>query len=157
MSSDHKYNFQRKVDEKKIAKASRHNAPISVKYATEFGNYFRDMPINKAIKIATDIEAKKDYLPLVKYAKKVPNRKGISKRGTTIGRYPIKCAKYIREILEEVKANAENRNLDSDKLKILSLFAVKGVTRSKLQPMGRIGGKSRESKSTNFEVIVVEE
>lgn len=157
MSSDHKYNFQKKIDEKKIAKACRHNAPISVKYATEFGNYFKNMPINKAIKIAIDIENKQDYLPLVKYAKKVPNRKGISKRGTTTGRYPIKCAKYIRELLEYAKANAENRNLDSEKLKIVSLFAVKGVTRSKLQPMGRIGGKSRESKSTNVEVIVVEE
>lgn len=157
MSSDHKYNFQKKIDEKKIAKACRHNAPISVKYATEFGNYFKNMPINKAIKIAIDIENKQDYLPLVKYAKKVPNRKGISKRGTTTGRYPIKCAKYIRELLEYAKANAENRNLDSEKLKIVSLFAVKGITRSKLQPMGRIGGKSRESKSTNVEVIVVEE
>jgi len=157
MSSDHKYNFQKKINEKRVAKASRHNVPISVKYATEFGNYFKNMPISKAIKITTDIEAKKDYLPLVKYAKKVPNRKGNSKRGTTIGRYPVKCAKYIRVLLEEVKANAEKKNLNADKLKILSLFAVKGVTRSKLQPLGRISGKSRESKSTNIEVIVVEE
>ncbi|MFA5746354.1 MAG: 50S ribosomal protein L22 [archaeon] len=156
MSSDHNYNYQKKLDPKKSARASKHNAPISVKYATEFGNYFRDMPVKKALKILVDIEAKKDFLPLVKYAKKVPNRKGQSKRGTTIGRYPVKCSKYVRELIQEAKANAENKNMDTEKLKIESMFATKGVTRQKLQPMGRIGGKTRESKSTNVEVIVVE-
>ncbi|HOZ35568.1 MAG TPA: 50S ribosomal protein L22 [archaeon] len=156
MSSDHNYNYQKKLDSKKSARASKHNCPISVKYAVEFGNYFRNMPVKKALKILADIEAKKDYLPLVKYAKKVPNRKGQSKRGTTIGRYPVKCAKYVRLMLEEAKANAENKNLDTEKLKVESMFATKGVTRQKIQPMGRIGGKTRESKSTNIEVIVVE-
>jgi large subunit ribosomal protein L22 len=156
MSSDHNYNYQKKLDAKKSARASKHNCPISVKYAVEFGNYFRNMPVKKALKILADIEAKKDFLPLVKYAKKVPNRKGQSKRGTTIGRYPVKCAKYVRLMLEEASANAENKNLNIEKLKIESMFATKGVTRQKIQPMGRIGGKTRESKSTNIEVIVVE-
>jgi large subunit ribosomal protein L22 len=156
MSSDHNYNYQKKLDPKKSARAAKHNCPISVKYATEFGNYFRNMPLKKALKILADIEAKTDYLPLVKYAKKVPERKGQSKRGTKIGRYPVKCAKYVRLMLEEAKANAENKNLDTEKLKVESMFATKGVTRQKIQPMGRIGGKTRESKSTNIEVIVVE-
>jgi len=156
MSSDHNYNYQKKLDPKKSAKASKHNLPISVKYATEFGNYFRNMPVKKALKILTDIEAKKDFLPLVKYAKKVPDRKGQSKRGTKTGRYPVKCAKFVRLLLEEAKANAENKNLDTEKLKVESMFATKGVTRQKIQPMGRIGGKTRESKSTNIEVIVLE-
>ncbi len=157
MSSDHKYNFQKKVDEKKVARACRHNVQISVKYATEFGNYFKGMQVSNALKILSNIEEKKDYLPLVKYAKKVPSRKGTSKRGTKIGRYPVKCAKFVRLLLEEARANAENKNLDPERLKVLSMFAVKGVTRTKLQPLGRIGGKSRESKSTNIEVILVEE
>jgi len=156
MSSDHNYNYQKKLDPKKSARAAKHNCPISVKYAVEFGNYFRNMPVKKALKILADIEAKKDFLPLVKYAKKVPERKGQSKRGTKIGRYPVKCAKYVRLLLEEAKANAENKNLDTEKLKVESMFATKGVTRQKIQPMGRIGGKTRESKSTNIEVIVVE-
>jgi len=155
--ADKKYNFQKKVDEKKIARACKQNAPISTKYAVEFSNYFKNKPLSKAIKICQDVMDMKDYLPLVKYNKKVAHRKGDSKRGVASGRWPIKASTHIKALLEDVKANAENLNLDTEKLKIIHMFAVKGVTRSKTQPLGRTGGKQRESKSTNIEVIVLEE
>ena len=63
------YNFQKKVDEKRIAKAYKSNAKISTKYSVEFCNYFNGMMLSKAIKIANDIKEKKDFLPLVKYYK----------------------------------------------------------------------------------------
>lgn len=155
--ADKKYNFQKKVDAKKIAKACKVNAPISTKYAVEFSNYFKDKPLSKAIKICQDVIEMKDFLPLVKYNKKVAHRKGISKRGVSSGRWPIKTSTHVKALLEDVKANAENLNLDTEKLKIIHMFAVKGVTRRKTQPLGRTGGKQRESKSTNIEVIVLEE
>ncbi|MDD4049423.1 MAG: 50S ribosomal protein L22 [Candidatus ainarchaeum sp.] len=155
--SDKKYNFQKKVNEKKIAKACKQNAPISTKYSVEFSNYFKNKPLDKAIKICEDIINKEDHLPLKKYNKKVAHRKGDSKRGVASGRWPIKAATTVKALLEDVKANAENLNLDTEKLKIIHMFAVKGVTRRKTQPLGRTGGKQRESKSTNIEVIVLEE
>jgi ribosomal protein uL22 len=155
--SDKKYNFQKKVNEKKIAKACKQNAPISTKYSVEFSNYFKNMPLNKAIKICEDIINREDHLPLVKYRLKVAHRKGAVKRNTPTGRWPIKASGVIKALLEDVRANAENLNLDSEKLKIIHMFAVKGVTRRKTQPLGRTGGKQRESKSTNIEVIVLEE
>jgi len=155
--SDKKYNFQKKVNEKKIAKACKQNAPISTKYSVEFSNYFKNMPLSKAIKICEDIINRDDYLPLVKYRLKVAHRKGDVKRNTPTGRWPIKASGVIKTLLEDVRANAENLNLDADKLKIIHMFAVKGVTRRKTQPLGRTGGKQRESKSTNIEVIVLEE
>ena len=153
----HTYNYQKKLDLKKSARCAKHNLPISVKYATEIGNYLKNKPIDKAIKLLQAIEEKKDHLPLVKYSKKVAHRKGDAKRGVKAGRYPIKTSKYMRLLLEETKANAENKNLDLDKLRIKSIFVTKGVTRTKLQPLGRIGGKTRESKSTNVEIVVLEE
>jgi large subunit ribosomal protein L22 len=155
--ADIKYNFQKKVDEKKIAKACKKNAPISTKYSVEFSNYFKNKPLSKAIKICDDILEKKDFLPLVKYNKKVAHRKGSSKRNVSSGRWPEKATKEIKALLLDVKANAENLNLDTEKLKVIHMFAVKGVTRRKTQPLGRTGGKQRESKSTNIEVIVLEE
>ncbi len=151
----HKYNYQKELPEKKTARAHKINLKISVKYATEFGNYFKGKNINKAIKILADIQEKKDHLPLRKYTKKVGHKKGDAKRGTPTGRYPVKTAKMLQELLEEVKANAENKDLDGDKLKIIHMFSTKGVTRTKLQPLGR--PRRRESKSTNVEVIVLEE
>jgi len=155
--ADHKYNYQKKIDWSKTAKACRENAKISTKYSVEFGNYFKGMNVNKAIKILTDIIEMNDYLPFVKYRRKVAHRKGETKRNVKSGRFPVKAAAEVKRLLEEVKANAENKNLDVDKLKIVHMFAPKGVTRTSLQPAGRIGGKTRESKSTNIEVIVLEE
>ena len=153
----HNYNFQKDYDPKRLASASRANAPISTKYAVEFGNYFVGKRLSKAIKITTDIIEGRDHLPLVKYRLKVAHRKGIAKRGTPTGRFPIKTAEFIKKLLVNVQANAEDKNLDADKLKVIHMFAVKGVTRTKSQPQGRISGKQRESKSTNIEVIVLEE
>lgn len=155
--ADKKYNFQKKVDEKRIAKSCKNNAPISTKYSVEFSNYFKNVPLSKALKICDDILEKKDFLPLVKYNKKVAHRKGDSKRFVKSGRWPEKATKEIKALLLDVKANAENKNLDTEKLKIIHMFAVKGITRRKTQALGRIGGKQRESKSTNIEVIVLEE
>ncbi len=155
--ADKKYNFQKNINEKKIAKSCKNNVGISTKYSVEFSNYFKNKPLSKAIKICDDIIEKKDFLPLVKYNKKVAHRKGDSRRNVVSGRWPVKAAKEIKMLLLDVKANAENKNLDLEKLKIIHMFAVKGVTRSKTQPQGRIGGKQRESKSTNIEVIVLEE
>ncbi|MCK9292810.1 MAG: 50S ribosomal protein L22 [archaeon] len=151
------YNFQKKVDEKRIAKAYKSNAKISTKYSVEFCNYFNGMMLSKAIKIANDIKEKKDFLPLVKYRLKVAHRKGQTKRFTPTGRWPINVAKEVGLLLEDVKSNAEDKNLDVTKLRIIHMYANLGLTRRKTQPQGRIGGKQRESKSTNIEVIVLEE
>ena len=140
-----------------MAKSCKNNAPISTKYSVEFSNYFKNKPLVKAIKICEGVMDKSEYLPLVKYNKKVGHRKGDAQRGVPSGRWPIKAAKTIRALLLDVQANAENLNLDLEKLKIIHMFAVKGVTRRKTQPLGRTGGKQRESKSTNIEVIVLEE
>lgn len=155
--SDHKYNFQKKIDKERSARAYRSNAKVSTKYSIEFSNYFKGMPLNKAIQIAENIESKKEYLPLKKFAKKVAHRKGENRRKAASGRWPINCAKLVKELLLEVKANSENKDLDTTKLRIIHMFANKGVSRTNLQPLGRIGGKLRKSKSTNIEVIVLEE
>jgi len=153
----HNYNFQKKIDLKKSSRAQRENLPISSRYSIEFSNYFNGMKLDKAIKICTSIAEKKEHLPLVRFRKKVAHRKGDAKRGVPSGRFPVKAAGEILKLLLGVKANAENKNLDSDKLRIVHMFATKGVTRTKMQPLGRIGGKNRKSKSTNIEVIVLEE
>lgn len=153
----HNYNFQKKLNPEVSAKVYKTNLKISTKYSIEISNYLKGKTLTKGIKILDDIANKRDHLPLVKFRKKVAHRKGIAKRGTPSGRWPVKCATYIKLILEEVRANAENKDLDTSKLKIVHMFATKGVTRTKLQPLGRIGGKVRHSKSTNLEVIVLEE
>jgi len=153
----HKFNYQKPIDPKRSARSQRTNLSISSKYGIEFSNYFVGKKLDRAITIATNIADKKEHLPLVRFRKKVAHRKGDTKRGTPAGRFPIKAAFEVKKLLEEVRANAENKNLDADKLRIVHMFATKGVQRRKMQPLGRISGKNRKSKSTNIEVIVLEE
>jgi ribosomal protein L22 len=59
-------------------------------------------------------------------------------------------------MLELVKANADFKGLDTDKLLIIHAFAAQGFRRMSLQPKGKIGGKLRLRKSVHLEVIVTE-
>lgn len=153
----HNYNYQKPVDLKKSARSQRVNLPISSRYGIEFSNYLMGKKIDRAITILSNIIEKKEHLPLVRFNKKCAHRKGDAIRGVPTGKYPVKAAFEIKKLLEEVRANAENKNLDAEKLKIIHMFATKGVQRRKMQPLGRISGKNRKSKSTDIEVIVLEE
>ncbi len=141
---------------KKTAKAIAKNAPISVKYSTEICNKIKGQPVEKIIAWLGRIEKMEEHLPLNKYYKKIGHRKGTAKNGTKTGRYPIKAVKKISEVIESAKTNADYLGLDTEKLIIVSAFASKGLSRQSMQPKGRIGGKSRQKKSTNIEVVLME-
>ncbi|MEM4598367.1 MAG: 50S ribosomal protein L22 [Candidatus Diapherotrites archaeon] len=143
-------------DEKSTAKAMLKNRPISLKYATEICNQIKGLPVEKAEKILQEISEMKQYLPLKKYHKKVPHRKGKAINGQKAGRYPINTCKAFLELISYAKANAENKGLDTEKLIIKHLFASQGYRRFSMQPKGRIAGKRRRKKSTHIEIVLQE-
>lgn len=144
------------VDEKITAKAMLKNRPISLKYATEICREIKGKPLEKAEKMLQDIIEMRRYLPLRKYHKKVPHRKGKAISGQKAGRYPITACKHFLELLSYAKANAENKGLDTEKLIVKHAFACQGYRRFSMQPKGRIAGKRRRKKSTHIEVILQE-
>ncbi|MCX8190375.1 MAG: 50S ribosomal protein L22 [Candidatus Diapherotrites archaeon] len=143
-------------NEASTAKAMLKNRPISLKYATEMCNQLKGLPVAKAEKILREIVEMKRYLPLKKYHKKVPHRKGNALKGQKAGRYPIKACMVFLELISYAKANAENKGLDPEKLIIKHLFACQGYRRFSMQPKGRIAGKRRRKKSTHIEIVLQE-
>jgi large subunit ribosomal protein L22 len=150
------YNIQEKLNEKITAKAIKTNANISLKYATEIIREIKGKKVQKAEKFLENIIQKKDFLPLRKYIRKIPHRKGKAKSKTKTGRYPVKAAKAFLEIIESAKANADYKGLETEKLFIKHGFASMGFRRTKHQPKGRIAGKIRKKKSTHIEIILQE-
>lgn len=150
-----KYQIQ-DINEKICAKAMLKNRPISLKYATEICREIKGKPVAKAEKFLQDIIEKQRYLPLKKYNKKVPHRKGKALSGQKAGRYPVKACKAFLELISYAKANAENKGLDPEKLIIKHVFACQGYRRWSIQPKGRIAGKRRRKKSTHLEIILQE-
>lgn len=149
------YQFKN-FDEKITAKAMMKNVPISIKYSTELCREIKGKPVKKVLAYLERIIKKKDFLPLRKYRKKVPHRKGEAKSYTKSGRYPMKVCKAFIKLIESAKANAVYKGLDEDKLLVLHAFASKGYARIKTQPKGHIGGKLREHKSTHIEAVLLE-
>ncbi|MEM4662577.1 MAG: 50S ribosomal protein L22 [Candidatus Diapherotrites archaeon] len=146
----------KEFDEKTTAKALLKNRPISLKYATEICREIKGLPVEKAEKILNEIIQMKRYLPLKKYHKKVPHRKGKALSGQKAGRYPINACKAFLELISYAKANAENKGLDLEKLIIKHVFACQGYRRFSIQPKGRIAGKRRRKKSTHIEIVLQE-
>ena len=151
-----KRNYCIEINSNKTAKAMAKNLPISTKYAEEMSKILKGMHLAKAKAYLNRILKMEDFLPLRKYNKKVAHRKGNSKLGVKSGRYPQKVAQAFLTLLDSVEANAEFKDLDTEKLLITHIYSSQGYRRPKLQPQGHIAGRRRFSKSTHLEVIVTE-
>jgi large subunit ribosomal protein L22 len=152
------YSFQiGKEDEKKIARAFGKELNVSPKHANEICAAILGKMLGNALEYLKKVQEKKAFVPFRRYAKKVPHRKG-----GTRGRYPVKTAKMIVRILENAKANAEHKGLDTERLKIIHATAYKGLELQRLRPKGGGGhgfmhmGRFANIQLTDIEIILKE-
>jgi len=151
------YNVQFSLgSEKKTAKAIAANAPVSLKYSIEICREIKGKKLKWALQFLQDITAHKRHLPLRRYKKEVPHRKGNAISFTKTGRFPENCCNKWVELLNQAKANADYKGLNSESLIVIHAFASKGVGRTSHQAQGKISGKMREKKAAHLEVIVRE-
>ena len=143
--------YTMQVDPETSAKALGRDLPISPKKSVEVCNMVRGLDVNGAIKILEEVIQEKRAVPYKKHKKKVSHQKGIGPGG-----YPKKVAKYIRDLIEEAKTNAEDKALDSDNMRIVCIAAHEGeeIQRNRPRAFGRSSPFNR--KTTNVEVILQE-
>ena len=113
-----------KIDEEGIAKASGRDLRISPKAAREICRTIRGMSLNEVRRFLQDVIAKRTAVPYRRYNKEVPHRAGI--QGWYSGRYPVKAAGVLLKILNGLEANAEDRGLDTERLKLIHAVAHRG-------------------------------
>lgn len=120
---------------------------ISTKQSVEICRTLRGMNSNKAIKLLLRVIAKEDAIRMHRY-----NRDTAHKRNIGAGKYPIKAAKEIIQILESAEANAQNKGLSTKDLKIVHISA------HKASRQWHYGRKKRSvMKKTHIQVVVLEE
>ncbi len=144
-------------DESRIAKGVQFDIPVSVKDMREVAAVIRGMKLEDAKKLLEAVIDRKEAIPVKRYKGKRGHKKGLAdKYGWPIGRYPVKAAKYLLRLLEHVEANAENKDLDKEKLVIRHVGVHKGMTLKRWMPraFGRATPKYR--RTTHIEVIVEE-
>ena len=111
-------------DKAKTAKALGRSLKISPKHAVEICNKIRGMKVEKAESYLEDVIEMKTAVPFKRHNKKVGHRRGIG--GWPTGRYPVKAATQILDVLRNAEANAEYKGLDTENLKIMHISSHKG-------------------------------
>lgn len=147
-------------DESKVAKAVVRDVPISLKESYEILKILRGMKLKEAESFLEKVIRKETPVPYVRYKLSIAHKKGLStmfpKWKSPIGRYPVKAAREILKLLKNVKNNAENKNLDVERLYILHIAAHKGRYLKRWMPRAFARATPKIRTTTNIEVIVAE-
>jgi len=127
-------------------RASLREVDVSPKAAREVCAAIKGLSLDKAKALLEDVIDLKRPIPFRRYKKKVPHRRGLV--GFYAGRYPVKAAKMILKLLENLEANAEFKGLDVSRIEIVHAAAYSGRKIKKYFP--RAFGRS----TPNFKVLV---
>lgn len=123
------YSYQ--GDTEKIAKAYGKELNVSWKGSNEICHAIKGMMVDKAIVYLEKVQKKEDFIPYRRY-KKGKSHRTYTKKGVVSGAYPVKASKEIAKLLKHVKANAEHKGLNAEKMKIVHATAHRAM---KLQRM----------------------
>jgi large subunit ribosomal protein L22 len=130
------YSFT-KLDTDEITKASGRDLRISPKAAREICKTISQMKLDDAKRFLQDVIDKKRAVPYRKHKKEVSHKAGLD--GWYAGKYPVKAAQEILKVLDSLEANAENRNLEVESLRIVHAAAQRARLAKRYIPraMGR--------------------
>ncbi len=130
-----------------VARAS--DVPLSVKNVTEVGRAIKGMEVESALAYLERVLEHKDWIPLRRYNKKVPHRKG--SKGVKSGRFLDKTVAFMIKLIRQAVNNARNKGMEG-KLYIKRVWVGKGYRRYVRQPKGMY--RIRRRKSAHVEVVV---
>ena len=142
------------LDPEKTAKASGREARVSHKAAREICKTISGMMITQAKHYLGDVAAKKKPVPFRRYKKKAGHRHGIEK--AYAGRYPVKTAKRILNVIEAAQANAENKGLDTERLRIIHASAYPGMKNKRYTPRAHGRTSPKFETLTHIEIALEE-
>lgn len=136
-----------KYDKENMARVLSTDLPISVRHSIELCRYIKGRNTKKVIALLQKILDHEIALPLIKYNAKIPHKPGMS-----AGAYPKNATTCFIGLIKSVEANAQDKGLNTDSLRIIHASANRGP---KVYHSGRHTGRTR--KITHVEIVVKEE
>lgn len=118
-----KYSFQ-EYDPLVHVRASSREVDVSPKAAREICAAIKGMRLEEAKKFLEDVISMKRPVAFRRYKKEAAHRRGLEK--FYAGRYPVKAAKKVLELLENLEANSDFMGKDTDRLVIIHAAAHRG-------------------------------
>jgi len=116
---------EEELDPEKTVKASAREARVSHKSAREVCRTVKGMMLTQAKQYLKDVMLKRKPVPFRRFRKKSGHRHGLEK--AFAGRYPVKAAARVLKLLEGAEANAEDKGLDTDRLRIIHAATSQGM------------------------------
>ena len=146
--------IEEELDPEKTAKASGREGRVSHKSAREVCTAIKGMMLTTAKEYLRDVIDKRKPVPFRRYKKKLGHRHGLDK--TFAGRYPIKAAQKVLHVVEGAEANAENKGLDVDRLRIFHAAAYPGIKIKRYMPRAHGRATPKNETTTHIEIVLDE-
>lgn len=132
-------------------KASGREVDVSPKAAREVCVTIKGSMLSDAKKLLEEVIGKKAAIAFRRYKKKAAHRRSLV--GFHAGAYPVKAARKILEVLNNLEANAEFKGMDRERLMIIHAAASSGRKVRAFTP--RAFGRSSPSFNTLTHIEVV--
>jgi len=133
-------------------KASGRELRVSPKAAREVCAAVKGMMLDEAKEFLEQVIAKKKPVPFRRHKKKVPHRRGLQK--FYCGRYPVKAAQKLLEVLENAEANAIYRGFDLESLRVVHAAAYPGTKLKRYIPRARGRATPKFETLCHMEVVL---
>ena len=127
---------------------------VSPKQCREVCTEIRGMMLDKAIELLELVIEEKAWIPYRRHKKKRGHHAGMKKWAP--GGHPVKASKNILKILRNAEANADNKGLDIDRLRISHSATHRGRAYKKFIERA-FGRSSPYFENTSHVEIVLEE
>ena len=152
-----KYAFiEEKYDTERLAKASGRDLRIKPKHAREICATIKGMKLEQAKRFLEDVIKIKRSVPFRRHKKKQGHRKDLKQFKWYAGKYPIKAAARIYDILTAIESNAEYKGMDLDRLKIINANVHKGVLIKRFIPRAMGRATPKNNVLTHVELVAQE-
>lgn len=145
---------KRKKEKVSIARAS--NVKVHFKNTREVAHSIKGLNLNRAKQYLQNVIKKIEIIPFVRYRYGVGRKSQLKKFKATSGRWPVKSAKNIFQVLKNAEANANEKGLDLNSLYIKKIEihkAMKGHRRT-FRAHGRVNAFS--SHPCHIELWLIE-
>ena len=142
------------LDPDKTVKASGRELRVSPKAAREVCKSIKGMKLDAAKFFLQQVILKRSPVPFRRYKKNVGHRSGFQRAYS--GRYPVKAARKILEVLENSEVNAEFAGFELERLRIIHASAYPGIKIRKYIPRA-FGRATRYFKPLCHVEVVLEQ
>ena len=142
------------LDPEKTVKASGRELRVSHKHSREICHTVKGMMLTKAKGYLRDVIDKQKAVPFKRYCKKAGHRRGLV--NSFAGRYPIKASARVLKVLENAEANAENKGLDVERLRIIHAAAYPGMKLKRFTPRAHGRASPKFDTTTHVEIVLDE-